>query len=212
MQEIVALFERQENTKCDLVVSSSGKLTAQIRQGAPYAIFVSADSKYPGNLHQDGFGEVPKVYAYGKLVIWSSQKLEVDNLENWTMELGRIAIANPRFAPYGVAAEQALNSLNIYSELEANLVFGESISQVNNMIFTEAVVAGFTALAVVRAPKLRTEGFWQEVDTSLYEPISQSVIRLKNDPGSTELARQFYNFLFSVEAQQILKDFGYSTP
>jgi molybdate transport system substrate-binding protein len=141
-------------------VSSSGKLTAQIRSGAPFEVFLSADTKYPDELHKAGFAaQAPKVYAYGSLVLWSREKRDLpQNLRFLTgPQIARIAVANPKLAPYGEAAVQALTYYKLYPKVEKKLVFGESIAQVNQYVLSGAAPVGFTAKSVVLDPAARAK-------------------------------------------------------
>ena len=125
MQELIEAFTTKEGIACQTVVGSSGKLTAQIKEGAPYQLFVSANMKYPQNLHQQGFTvEPPKVYARGQLVLWT----QYPNLTPTTQSLSHskvqhIALANPKTAPYGEAAWQVLQKTGLASRLKEKLVF-----------------------------------------------------------------------------------------
>ena len=212
MQELVDTFTQKTGTSCDLVISSSGKLTAQIKEGAPYDIFVAANMKYPQEVYAAGRAKTkPKIYAYGKLVLWSlNENIGVD-LETLESEaIHHIALANPKTAPYGTAAVSALTQLKIYDRIQNKLVFGESISQTNQFILSGAAELGFTAMSVVKAPSMKSRGVWISVVDSLYDPIEQGVVLIEHDATTKPEAVAFYEYLFSEEAQEILQDFGYS--
>ena len=212
MQEFVDTFTQKTGTSCDLVISSSGKLTAQIKEGAPYDIFVAANMKYPQEVYAAGRAKTkPKVYAYGKLVLWSlNENIGVD-LETLESEaIHHIALANPKTAPYGTAAVSALMQLKVYDRIENKLVFGESISQTNQFILSGAAELGFTAMSVVKAPSMQSRGVWISVADSLYDPIEQGVVLIEHATTTKPEAAAFYEYLFSEEAQKILQDFGYS--
>ena len=133
IDSIAYQFTRETNTSIDIIVGSSGKLTAQIMEGAPYDVFISADLKYPQSLFEQGLLlEQPVVYARGKLILWSNDpnlSLELENLD--TNTINHLAIANPKLAPYGMAAMEALQYYQLEDALQAKLVFGESIAQTN---------------------------------------------------------------------------------
>lgn len=206
-------FEQHDPARIELVVNSSGKITAQIEQGAPYAVFLSADMHYPGVLFQKGFAiGQPKIYASGKLVLWSLGTMNQDPEMKFLRRpaIKSIAVANPATAPYGVAAIQALKKTGIYGAIKDKIVYGESISQVNQYLLSGVAEAVFTAKSVVEAPDLKNKGTWSEVADSLYRPIDQGVVLLKYPKGEALAgARRFYHFLFSARARELFKAYGY---
>ena len=210
MKELSEAFTKQNGIKCDIIVSSSGKLTAQIKEGAPYDLFVSANMKYPEDLFQDGFTtKKPEIYAYGNLVLWSTTKGIEPGFEVLDKsEIRHIALANPKTAPYGQAAIDALNHSGLFEKVERKLVFGESISQTNQFIISGSAQIGFTAKSVVLSPQVAGKGQWKEIDANSYQPIAQGVVILKKDIPS-ENAKKFYDFLFSDHSKEILEKFGY---
>ncbi len=208
MTEIVQSFTKHTGIKCNIITGSSGKLTAQIKEGAPYDVFVSANTKYPEDLYKDGFTtSKPKIYGYGGLVLWSttSEKPSFSILMNDAIE--HIAIANPKTAPYGEAAVSVLKKMGVYEKIEHKLVYGESISQTNQFILSRAADIGFTAKSVVLSPKIKGEGDWISIDDN-YTPIAQGIVLLKNSEKKQQ-SEQFYTFIFSDQAKNILKKFGY---
>jgi len=214
MQDLIRAFTEQEGIPCQTIISSSGKLTAQIKEGAPFELFVSANLKYPQNLHQQGFTlEPPKVYARGKLVLWTQHQslLPSPQILNHP-KIQHIALANPKTAPYGEAALQALQKMGLATQLKEKLVFGESISQTNQFILSQSAEIGFTARSVVVSPKLKGKGKWVEINQAFYQPIEQGVVLIKNTQiKKVAQARKFYQFLFSEKAQKILQKHGYQT-
>lgn len=207
MKALEQAFEQSTGINCDIIAGSSGKLTAQIQQGAPYDVFVSANMKYPEELYQSGTALYPpEVYAYGQLVLWTFKEgltMEVTALSD--QRIKKIAIANPKLAPYGEAAVEAMKKYNVYDQVKDRLVFGESISQTNLFIVSQTADIGFTAKSVVLSPELSGQGFWQDVPPGSYIPITQGVVIL----SKKESARQFYQFLFSEAAHKILEQYGY---
>lgn len=213
MQEIEQIYEAgQDSIDIELIISSSGKLTAQIQQGAPYDLFLSADMKYPEYLFREGLAKaVPQVYAQGGLVVWSS-KLSLDS-SNWVNTLKsapKIAIANPELAPYGEQAVKAFQYFGIAADLQGKLVFGESVSQTNQYILSGAVEVGLTAKSVVLSPNIDIKGSWIDIPTEAYEPIRQGLVITKygaeQHSGPTNA---FVNYLFSEKAKAILEKYGY---
>lgn len=212
MQVLAKDFTQKTNIKCQLVTSSSGKLTAQIKAGAPYNILVSANMKYPEEIYASGLSKsAPKIYAYGKLVLWTAnQKLapSISLLKN--DRISHIAIANPKTAPYGAATEEVLSFYNLNQSLKHKLVVGESISQTNQFIHSQAAEIGFTAMSTVTSEKLKNIGNWITIDSTIYSSIKQGIILINQDSESNKRAEEFYSYISSKEAQLILTKFGYS--
>ncbi len=200
-------------TKIQVILGSSGKLTAQIKHGAPYDIFMSANMKYPEALYEEKIAITkPLVYAQGALAYLSVKKQDfskgMDILKDKNIE--KIAIANPKIAPYGIATIEALKSANIYEEIKEKFVYGESISQTVAYATTAADI-GFIAKSSLYSPQMAhfKEGIhWSDVDETLYTPISQGIVILKNGEGDSEV-KAFYEFMLSKKAKDILKNFGY---
>lgn len=208
------IFEEKYSTDVELIVSSSGKLTSQIKHGAPYDIFLSADMKYPKSVATDGMALTePKVYALGKLVLWTTQDIDLKNglasLKNPSIKT--IAVANPRTAPYGIATISALNQAGIYDAVKNKIVYGESISQVNQYQLTGAANVAFTALSVVKSPDIKQNGKFIIIADSLYRPIQQGAIILKHsNEYNLENAEAFYQLLFSEKGKAVFRHFGYN--
>lgn len=204
-------FTKESGTDADITVSSSGKLTAQIEQGAPFDVFMSADMKYPQELYSKGFAmDKPAVYAYGTLVMWSLHKRNFSNglkvvLNN---DVRKIAVANPKLAPYGEATLAALTKQNILQNIQPKIVYGESVSAVNQYLLSGAVDLAFTAKSVVLDSAFANMGVWNEVDENLYQPIAQGVVVIKYSPH-LKAAQQWYQFLFTPTAKAIFTKYGY---
>jgi len=211
MEVIVEEFSKKTGITCELIIGSSGKLTAQIKEGAPYDVFVAANLKYPKEIYNSGFAKnPPKTYAYGKLVLWSAHQdkdLSIDMLTNDA--IAHIAIANPKTAPYGIAALEVLNHYGVYDQLKNKLVFGESIAQVNQFVSSRAAEVGFTAMSVVQSPRMKNKGKWIAIEESSYLPIEQGIVMIKDEHKKNREAIAFYDFIFSAEAKKILTDFEY---
>lgn len=218
MKELVQEFSSSTGIACDMVIGSSGNLTAQISKGAPYDVFVAANMKYPNTLFEKGLAEEPPViYASGRLVLWTIMGDVNPSLKELTTDrIKHIAIANPKLAPYGTAAIQVLQHHNLLEKVRHKLVYGESIAQTNQFITSGSAEIGFTALSVVLSPQMKGKGRWTEMDRKIYSPIDQGVIVIKpKDHRSTGLTdeisgpQQFQNFLFTDKAKEILKKIGY---
>lgn len=216
MNELKAEFTKKTGITVDVVIGSSGQLTAQINEGAPYDIFISADMKYPQSLYASKNAvDTPRVYARGSLVLWTLTKgIKPDSTLAVLLSarVKKIALANPRTAPYGVAAVEAMKKGGIYDKVAGKLVYGESIAPTNHFIFTKTAEIGFTAKSVVLSPKMKNKGEWIELSSGSYKPIEQGCVILKYGfKNHREDAIKFYNFLFSQKAKDILKKYGYIT-
>lgn len=212
MRELTESFSKETKIQCEMIVASSGKLSAQIKQGAPFDLFVSANMKYPKDLYESGFTtNKPTIYAYGKLVLWTmstSSKLSL----NWLTsdKVKHIAVANPRIAPYGIPAIEVLKNEGIYELVKEKLVFGESISQTNQFITSGVAEVGFTAKSVVLSPNMKKNDNWIEMNIRSYSPIAQGVVILKNRNDHFDDAQEFCDFLLSPKGGQILYKYGYT--
>lgn len=215
MDELKVAFTNKTSIALETVISSSGKLTTQIQQGAPFDVFLSADMTYPKTLYQQGLTTAPPiVYGYGTLVLWTIGAVPLTADLRKTLlnpAIRRVAIANPDTAPYGEAALSVLRKKGLLEPVKAKLVYGESIAQVNQYVLSQSVEVGFTAKSVVLDPSLTERGRWIELPITDYAPIAQGVVIIKRTALPTQ-ARQFVQFLGSPEARQILARFGYRMP
>ncbi len=212
-QEISTNFKNKTGIEVKTISGASGKLTAQIQNGAPFDVFMSADNDYPQNLFKSGFtyGE-PKIYAYGSLVFWTYKDLKLDNILKLlqSSEIKSIAIANPKNAPYGREAINYLNNCKIYEAIKDKLVYGESISQVNQYITSGSSDIGITAKSIVVSPDMKNKGKWIDVDEKLYKPIAQSAVILKNGYEKNQKASKlFFDYIYSKEVQKLFLKYGY---
>ncbi|XOB63777.1 molybdate ABC transporter substrate-binding protein [Campylobacterota bacterium DY0563] len=197
-------------------LTSSGKLTAQIKNGAPYDLFMAANMKYPNALYKDGLAVTrPLIYAQGSLAYLSNSQLDYSKGINLVKEsnIKKIAIANPKTAPYGKAAVEAMTNGGVYDEVKGNLVFAESISQTVTYALT-ATDVGFIAKSTLYSDKMKQykKGVnWEDVDSKLYTPINQGIVLLKRAENNPSAAA-FYTFMLSAKAKKILNDYGYLVP
>ncbi|HYC42311.1 MAG TPA: molybdate ABC transporter substrate-binding protein [Noviherbaspirillum sp.] len=214
--DILTEFRKETGHELKAVYNSSGKFTAQIMNGAPFDVFLSADMEYPERLHKEGYAAAaPKIYAYGTLVLWTMKALD---LANWrTVLAGRsvakIAVANPKTAPYGRETMKALAHGKLDEALAPKFVFGESISQTNQYIHSRAADAGFTAKSVVVSPEMKGQGKWIDLPKESYQPIAQGIVVLKHGArNNPKLAQQFHDFVLSAKSRAILERYGYLLP
>jgi len=198
--------------KVVLIPGSSGKHYAQIMNGAPFDIFFSADIKRPRMLeHEDRIVAGTRfTYALGKLILWSSiddyvdPKGEVLNKKDFRY----LAIANPKLAPYGKSAEEALRSLNLWTNLKDRLVRGENIAQTFQFINSGNAKLGFVAYSQIMNPNLFSDGSFWKVPQSIYKPIEQQAVLLKD----SDIGKEFLSFVKSEESLSIIYESGYGLP
>ncbi|WP_196893629.1 molybdate ABC transporter substrate-binding protein [Aureivirga marina] len=210
IKEIGEEFSKETNIPLQYTISSSGKLTAQISSGAPYGIFISANRKYPETLKKENkiIGDIQS-FAFGKLILWTKYEKIQPSLEILkNPQIQKIALANPKTAPYGEAAKEVLKKLHLFSELKDKLVYGESIAQTNQFIDTKAATIGFTSNSTLKIPNKKEIGNSFIIPENLYKPIEQTVVVLKGNQAKE--AKQFYQFLSSKKAKEILKKNGYN--
>lgn len=210
-KQLRTTFSEQHAGNIHIVSASSGKLYAQISHGAPYDIFLSADQDKPKKLQALGFVSdmPPLTYAIGQLVLWSADvTLDVENcLKNHCYE--KIALANPRHAPYGIAAREAINNLQLKSYSVVHEILGENINQTFQFIATKNVKLGFIAAAQsIYSHTQMGRNYWL-VPQDLYTPIYQDGVLLKHGEKNS-LAQKFWNFLQTNEAQKIISSSGFT--
>ena len=217
-QRLTPLFERATGHKLVASQGSSGQLYAQIQRGAPYDVFLSADSERPAKLEAEGLTVKGSrfTYAIGRLVLWSPKPGVVDGqgkvLEK--PDLRYVSLADPRTAPYGAAAEQALGALKLLEPLKAQekLVYGESIAQAQQFVLSGHAQLGFVALAQVTDDKGKISGSCWLVPEGLYKRLDQDavVLRASSKPA---LAQQFLHWLRSdKQALELIRGSGYALP
>jgi len=216
MKVLLADFKKKTGIESEIIAGSSGKLTAQIKNGAPYDLFLSADMDFPAALYKEGFALTPpKVYALGSLIVCSTSGLDVKNWQTLLRHnsVKKIAIANPALAPYGKAAEETFRYYNLWNQVKGKLVLGESISQVNTYLTTGVVSIGFTTEALVHESPSVQKLQWARIDPNVYKPIQQGMVILSYaKQGNYGNAVKFFNYLSSPAAKQLLKKNGYQIP
>jgi molybdate transport system substrate-binding protein len=206
-------FKQRSNIDIEPIVGSSGKLVAQIKNGAPFDVFLSADMSFPESLYKDGLSaKAPVVYALGNLIICSTRNIGFENWERTmlTPRIKKIAIANPSVAPYGLAARQLLKKKGIFDNVKSKMVYGESISQVNTYITTGVVDVAFTTQALIKDPANKATLYWKLIDPKNYAPIQQGIVVLKHGDTNPD-AEKFYRYILGVDAKRIFEQYGYRT-
>lgn len=214
MAEIAAAFEKSTGHSAKLSFGSSGKFVAQIENGAPFEVFLSADDTNPAKLQQDGFALTKSnfTYAIGKLVLWSATANKVDAQGQVLSQGGfkHLALADPKLAPYGVAAVEVLKSKKLLEKLTPLFVQGENIAQTYQFVSTGNAELGFVALSQVldaEKGKIVTGSSWQ-IPENLYTPLRQDAVLLKKGEANPA-ALALLKFLKSEAALAIIKKYGY---
>lgn len=208
-------FEETTPHAVTFTVGSTGKLYAQIVNGAPFDVFLAADQARPERLAKEGHADADSrfTYAIGQLVVWSADPTRAAPSLEAALDadtLRFVAIANPELAPYGAAARQVLEGLNRWDALQAKIVMGENIGQTHAMVASGNADLGFVALSQVSDPDKPTPGTTWEVPITLYDPIRQDAVLLAHGRDNAS-ARAFIDFLRSAEARAVIARFGYAT-
>ncbi len=216
MEKIKKDFKIKSGIDIETISGASVNLANQIRNGAPYDLFLSADKKSPEDLYQEGLTyNIPQVYALGNLIICSTR---LKNINNWSHlvlsdSVKKIAMANPNIAPYGKAALETLNHSFLLDKIKEKIVQGESISQVNTYIVTGSVSIGFTAQSLIVDFPSDKPLYWQKIDPRAYEPLEQAMVILKNAKGDRlNQAKEFFTYMLSNNTKTLFKKYGYSIP
>ncbi len=215
MTEIVNKFNAEHhNDEVKTIYGSSGKFAAQIQNGGPFDMFFSADVNFPQILQKAGLTTAdPVIYAYGRLVIWSSTthatKLTLQKLTEPTIR--KLAIANPQLAPYGMRAKEAMKSAGVWEKTKDKLVFGENVEHTTQMVSTGAADAGIIPLSLALNPAMVKQGGYSFIDDSLHEPLAQAFVITKRAKDSA-LARRFAAYFQTPEARKIMESYGFELP
>jgi molybdate transport system substrate-binding protein len=211
---------RQTHPEIDVAVTygSSGNFYSEIRNQAPFDVFLSADSEYPRKLAQEGYADARSMFTYGvgRIVVWVREQspLDLARLQIHALEadsVKHIAIANPQHAPYGRAAAAAMQSLGVYDRVASKLVLGENIAQTLQFVQSGAADAGIVALALALAPSTRAQGRYWEIPLTAYPKIEQAGVVLSHAKNTTA-AREFCAYLQSGAARGRLKEYGFYLP
>jgi molybdate transport system substrate-binding protein len=215
MDEIAAEFRKAHpKDSFEVVYGSTGKLQTQVQQGAPFDFFFSADNTAPLDLAKAGFaGSEMRIYAIGRLAIWSTtvdaSKLKIADLAN--PKFTRIAIGNPKVAPYGKRAEESLRKAGIWDKVASRLVLGENVTQTAQFVESGNAQVGLIALSLAMSPELAKKGGHALVPDDMHQPLAQGFIITKRG-ASNPVATAFAKFMQSKEVKAILLRYGYTLP
>jgi len=210
-REVAMEFEKATGHTVQVVSGSSGNFYTQIKNGAPFDVFFSADNERPKLLEDEGLGVKGSrfTYAIGRLVLWSSNPDLVkgeDTLRSGTFK--HLAIANPKTAPYGVAAMQTMQKLGVWESLQPRLVLGENLGQTIGFIESGNAELGFLALSQVMDPKMKGKGSRWDVPVDKHEPIQQDVVLLAKGKDNAA-AKALMEFMGGPQATAIIERYGY---
>lgn len=214
LNELIEVYRQQHgDAPIEVIYGSSGKMTTQIINGAPYDLFFSADIAYPKKLKQHGMTATePTCYAIGRIVIWSNtldaSRLTLEDLATDTIR--RIAIAQPTHAPYGKRAREALQAAGVWEAVQDKLVFAENIAHAAQMTQSGAAQVGIIALSLARFPDLAKHGH-HLIDDALHQPLTQGYVVTRNGTNKP-LALSFADFMTSDAAHTILAHYGFRRP
>lgn len=212
IKAIAAVLEKTTGHTIKVTLGSTGKLFAQISNGAPVDVFLAADQTSPEKLEQSGLVVTGSrfTYAVGKLVLWSARPGRVDDQGAVlkAADLGKVAIANPKTAPYGAAALEAMEKLGLQAALARKLVQGESIGQTFNFVKTGNADVGFVAMAqVLQGGRLREGSMWV-LPQALYQPIRQDAVLLKRGADNAA-AKALIELQRSPNIKDLIRSYGY---
>jgi len=210
MKVLAARFERATGHTLTLSSGSTGKFYAQIKNGAPFDVLLAADDDTPARLQREGDAVATRNYAIGKLALWSANANLIDGTDAVLKQnrFGRLAVANPKLAPYGAAAKEALGKLGLFDVVAGKLVVGENIGQTYQFAASGNADLGFVALSQIMQDGKLTQGSMWLVPSQLYSPIRQDAALLKHGADNAA-ARALLDFLGTPGAQAIIRSYGY---
>ena len=217
IKELVAEYEKTTGNQVKLSLGSSGNFYSQIQNGAPFDLYFSADIGYPKKLEEAGLIVPGSLYRYavGRIVMWTGNKTHIDVTKGFDAlrepTIKKIAIANPKHAPYGRAAVAAMEHFKVYDQVKDRLVLGENISQAAQFIESGACDIGIIALSLALAPTMKAKGTYWEVPTEAHPSLEQGAVILKSSMHQ-ESSKQFLNFMKSSEGQEIMRRYGFTLP
>jgi molybdate transport system substrate-binding protein len=218
LPELAASYTKKTGQAVKLSFGASGNLTNQIRNGAPFDLFFSADEEYPQQLIAEGLASKDTLYRYavGRLVLWvpNDSPLDLSKLGIQALldpSVKKIAIGNPATAPYGRAAAAALRHFGIYDQVSSRLVLGENISQAAQFVESGNAQAGLIALSHALAPAMKDKGRYWTVPLDAYPTLNQAAVVLSKSKQQ-DAARKFLDFLRSPEGASLLASYGFRLP
>jgi len=216
-REIATEYENTTGNHVRLTLGSSGNFFAQIQNGAPFDLYFSADIAYPRKLEEAGLTVPGSLYQYavGRIVLWAGKDSPLDLSKGLEIlrepAIKKIAIANPKHAPYGRAAVAAMEYFKVYDQVKDRLILGENISQAAQFIESGACDIGIIALSLAIAPVMKSKGTYWEVPAEAHPALDQGAVILKQSKNQ-EAAKQFLEFIKGPQGQEIMKRYGFVVP
>jgi len=217
IKELIVEYEKASGNQVKLSLGSSGNFYAQIQNGAPFDLYFSADIGYPKKLEEAGLIVHGSLYRYavGRIVLWTNHVSRRDVSKGMDVlrdpAVKKIAIANPKHAPYGRAAVAAMQHFKVYDEAKDRLVLGENISQAAQFIESGACDVGVIALSLALAPTMKAAGTYWEIPSDAHPPLEQGAAILKSSKQQ-ETAKQFLEFMRGTQGQEIMTRYGFTLP
>jgi molybdate transport system substrate-binding protein len=216
-RELVAEYEKSTGDRVRLSLGSSGNFYAQIQNGAPFDLYFSADIVYPRKLEEAGLTVPGSLYPYavGRIVLWAGKASRLDLSKGLEIlrepTIKKIAIANPKHAPYGRAAMAAMEHAQVHDRVKDKLVLGENISQAAQFVESGAADIGIIAMSLALAPPMQAAGHYWEIPADAYPPIEQGAVILTGGKNQ-ERAKAFLSFVQGAEGQAMMKRYGFIVP
>ena len=213
-REIATEYENTTGNHVRLTLGSSGNFFAQIQNGAPFDLYFSADISYPKKLEEAGLVVPGSLYPYavGRIVLWAGKDSHLELSKGMEIlrepAIKKIAIANPKHAPYGRAAVAAMEHFKVYDQVKDKLILGENISQAAQFVESGACDIGIIALSLAAAPAMKSKGTYWEVPAEAYQPLEQGAVIVKQSKHQ-EAARQFLDFIKGLKGQETMKRYGF---
>ena len=217
IKELIVEYEKQTGHHVKLSLGSSGNFYAQVQQGAPFDLYFSADIGYPKKLEEAGLTVPGSLYRYavGRVVLWAPKQSPVEVSKGLTVlrdaAVRKIAIANPKHAPYGRAAVAAMEQSQVYAEVKDRLVLGENISQAAQFIESGACDVGIIALSLAMAPVMKSAGSYWLIPAEAHPPLEQGAVIMKQSKQQ-DAARHFLQFMQSPQGQEVMTRYGFTLP
>lgn len=217
-KDLVAEFEKATGTHVKLSLGSSGNFFSQIQHGAPYDLYFSADVRYPQKLEQTGHAVPGTLYKYavGRIVVWTPKSSPVHASQVGmdallAPSIKKIAVANPKHAPYGRAAIAAMEHFKIHDRVKDKLVLGENIAQAAQFVESGAADIGIIALSLALAPAMKEAGQYWEIPADAHPPLEQGAVILTGAKNPAA-AKAFLDFLKGTQGQEIMRRYGFVSP
>lgn len=217
IKELIVEYEKLTGRHVKLSLGSSGNFYAQLQQGAPFDLYFSADIGYPKKLEEAGLTVPGSLYRYavGRVVLWAPKQSPVEVSKGLTVlrdaAVRKIAIANPKHAPYGRAAVAAMEQSQVYAEVKDRLVLGENISQAAQFIESGACDVGIIALSLAMAPAMKSAGSYWLIPAEAHPPLEQGAVIMKQSKQQ-DAARHFLQFMESPQGQEVMTRYGFTLP